>query len=444
MEWSTGAQKVKRFLEPEGRVLFVAYHFPPCSGTSGVLRSLKFGRYLPESGWRPIFLTVTPRAYEQVDTRTENAIPKDLPVHRAFALDTRKHLGVAGHFPDWLAMPDRWASWLLAGIPSGIRLVRNNKIDVILTTFPICTAVLIGLVLHLLTRKPWVVDLRDPIMEDDYPPKGLRRLIWHSIERSAMRHAARVIFTTASSRRNYLKSYSSLAPEKCLLIPNGYDEEDFSCLSLREAGPVSSARPLRLWHAGELYPKERDPRPFFRALMRLKRDGRIGTANLQVFFRGPYSEAFYNGILSELAISDLVQLLPRVPHREALQECADADGLLLFQAANSDRQIPAKAYEYLRLRKPILALTTKTGATAALLNEVGGATIVNLADEDDIYRSLPAFLEALRTGTHPQPDSQKILRYARSNQAKELAKCLFELKNEASANIPEKKGILAI
>jgi glycosyltransferase involved in cell wall biosynthesis len=229
-----------------------------------------------------------------------------------------------------------------------------------------------------------------------------------------------------------------------LLISNGYDEEDFSTLSLREAGPVSSAQPLRLLHAGELYPKERDPRPFFRALMRLKRDGRIGPTNLQVFFRDPTSEAFYNDLLSELAISDLVQLLPQVPHREALQECADADGLLLFQAANSDRQIPAKAYEYLRLGKPILALTTKTGDTAALLNEVGGATIVDLADEDAIYGSLLVFLEALRTGTHPRPDSQKIVRYARRNQSKELAKCLFELKNEVSTNIRERKGIFAI
>jgi len=41
-----------------------------------------------------------------------------------------------------------------------------------------------------------------------------------------------------------------------------------------------------------------------------------------------------------------------------------------------------------RLGKPILALTTHTGDTAALLREVGGATIVNLASEDEIREGL--------------------------------------------------------
>jgi len=113
-----------------------------------------------------------------------------------------------------------------------------------------------------------------------------------------------------------------------------------------------------------------------------------------------------------------------MPYRQALQECADADGLLLFQAADCDKQIPAKAYEYLRIGKPILALTTHTGDTAALLREVGGATIVNIASEDEIYEGLSAFVDVLRVGTHPVPDANKIQRFTRQNQAGELAKVL--------------------
>ncbi len=119
-----------------------------------------------------------------------------------------------------------------------------------------------------------------------------------------------------------------------------------------------------------------------------------------------------------------------MPYRQALQECAEADGLLLFQAADCDKQIPAKAYEYLRIGKPILALTTHTGDTAALLREVGGATIVNIASEDEIYEGLWSFVDALRVGTHPVPDKEKIQRYTREAQAGQLAKVLDELKNK--------------
>ena len=51
----------------------------------------------------------------------------------------------------------------------------------------------------------------------------------------------------------------------------------------------------------------------------------------------------------------------------ALAEQLAADGLLLFQAANCNHQIPAKLYEYLRAGRPILALTDAAGNTAATL-----------------------------------------------------------------------------
>ena len=48
------------------RVLMIAYHFPPLSGSSGIQRTLRFVRYLPEFGWQPTVLTTHPRAYQQV------------------------------------------------------------------------------------------------------------------------------------------------------------------------------------------------------------------------------------------------------------------------------------------------------------------------------------------------------------------------------------------
>jgi hypothetical protein len=89
-----------------------------------------------------------------------------------------------------------------------------------------------------------------------------------------------------------------------------------------------------------------------------------------------------------------------------------------------DAQIPAKTYEYLRLGKPILALTTHSGDTARVLNECGGATIVDIADEEMIYRSLPGFLSRVRAGSHPLPEMSRVAKYSRQSQAEELAICL--------------------
>jgi hypothetical protein len=120
----------------------------------------------------------------------------------------------------------------------------------------------------------------------------------------------------------------------------------------------------------------------------------------------------------------MVRLLPALPYRQALEECARADGLLLMQGPSCNHQIPAKAYEYLRLRRPILALTSHEGDTAALLREAGGATIVDLMDEAALQRAVPAFLAALRAGRHPLPVEDRVRAYARHDQARQLAACL--------------------
>jgi len=269
--------------------------------------------------------------------------------------------------------------------------------------------------------------------EDNYPRDPRTRRLWRWIERHAVRRAARVIFTTPSTRRMYLERYPDLDAQKCLVISNGYDEEDFTALSLHQHAPEAK-KPLRLLHTGTLYPDERDPRPFFRAVSRLKSEGRISKENLQIAFRAPGSENLYHTILGEMNVADIVQLQSHIPYHQSLQECADADALLLFQAANCDHQIPAKAYEYLRVQRPVFALTTQTGDTGSLLSETGGATIVDLASEDGIYRALPLFLDAIRAGKHSVADRSRLERYARHNQAKDLAACLSLVRQEHSAD----------
>ena len=407
--------------------LLVAYHFPPQSGSSGLLRSLKFCRNLLAHGWRATVLTTHPRAYERLETSQLSEIPAEVSVIRCFALDTRRHFSVAGRYPRFLALPDRWVSWCLGAIPAGYRAIRKQKIEVIFTTHPIATAILVGWALHRLTGKPWVVDFRDLMTEDDYPTDPMTHRAYRWIERRVIRHAARIIFTAPSAIDIYIGRYPELDRQRCLLIPNGYDEEDFRDLSQIAVSKPTPGTPLRILHSGLVYLSERDPRPLFRAFSRLKRERQLDASQLQIELRASGSEELYSKMISELDISDIVKLLPPLPYRASLGEAAEADALLLLQGASCSRQIPAKAYEYLRLRKPILALTNDDGDTAHLLRETGGATIVPLEDESAIVRTLPNFLRSLRQANHPLPEEAQVRRYSRSQQAADLARCLDEV-----------------
>ena len=399
----------------------VAYHFPPQAGSSGLLRSLKFCRYLPEFGWSPTVLTIHPRAYDRVNNSQLAEISPEIEVIRAFGWDTHRHLSIRGAYPHALALPDRWASWLLGAVPTGLYAMRKHGIDAIFTTFPIATAVLIGYVLHRLSGKPWIVDLRDSMTEDEYPQDPHTRSIYRWIERKAVRHAAKILFTAPGAIRMYHQRYPELEADRCLLVPNGYDEPDFDGIASRPPG-----RQLRLVHSGLIYPWERDPRPFFRALARLKAEEQISSESLSVELRACGAETEFQKDVAALGIEDIVHFLPALPYRAALQDAADSDALLLLQAECCDHQIPAKAYEYLRLRKPILALATAGGDTAGLLNETGGATIVDLADENAIHDAMPNFLQQVRAAIHPLPTVAKTKLLSRRSQAERLAACLRE------------------
>lgn len=413
------------------KVLLIAFHYPPYEGGSGVHRTLKFSRYLFDYGWQPIVLSADPRAYSRVGVEQLLQIAPEVIVKRAVALDTARHLSIGGRYFRFMALPDQWSSWWFDAVRTGLALVRRHKPEIIWSTYPIATAHLIGFTLHRLTGLPWVADFRDSMTEDNYPRDPLTRWSYLWIERRAVKHASHLVFTAPSTKNMYLERYLNLSSDRCMLIPNGYDEKDFAGIETSQVTASSDGRQIRLLHAGLIYTDDRDPRAFFRALSRLKKDGVVTRNNLVIDLRASGSENYYGTLLKELGIDTIVRLLPPLSHRKALEDCASADALLLFQAASCNHQIPAKAYEYLRLGKPVFALTPREGDTAKLLEEVGGATIFDLANEEEIYKGIPVFLNSLRDRTHSLPNTERASRYSRKYQAYQLSECLSKVLSQS-------------
>jgi glycosyltransferase involved in cell wall biosynthesis len=406
------------------KILMIAFHYPPFQGGSGVHRSLKFSRYLPEHGWQPVVLSADPKAYSRVGKEQLAEIPEEVMVHRAFALDAARHLSIRGRYLRVMAFPDQWVSWWWPAVVAGLNLVRKHRPSIIWSTYPIATAHLIGLTLQRLTGLPWVADFRDSMTEEGYPRDTWSRRSYRWIEQRAVHHSLRTVFTTNLTKKMYLERYPHANSDRFVVIANGYDEEDFTGIDAAGFTRPNKGHAVRLVHSGVIYPDDRDPKAFFRALSRLKKDGQLSSKGLKIDLRASGSEAYYTSLIREFDIGDVIQLLPSISHREAIEDCLQSDALLLFQAASCNHQIPAKVYEYLRLSKPILALTPNEGDTAAVLREAGGATIVNLADEAAISAILPEFVDRVRNGTHPLPCRKRVQRYNRKNQTAELAKCL--------------------
>ena len=407
------------------RVLMVAFHFPPMNVSSGIQRTLRFAQYLPEFNWEPVVLTAHPRAYSGVSPASLAEVPPHLQVRRAFALDSTRHLSLRGAYPQWLALPDRWWTWWLGAVPAGLSLIRKLKPDVLWSTYPIATAHLIAYTLHRLTGIRWVADFRDPMWELDYPTNPLQHRAFKWIESQTLKHCERAVFTAPGALRLYAERYADISQSRLSIIENGYDESSFVGAEQAAAAPGrSGSGPLVLVHSGIIYPLERDPRPFFGALSELHRNGSIEPGALRVVLRATGSDDYLRGLTARYGIDGIVTLEPALPHRAALAEMLAADGLLVLQAAICNCQVPAKLYEYLRARRPILALTDPAGDTAAVLRNAGIDTIARLESQEEISQLLVRFLDLLRRQSAPVAREANIAAASRRARTIELARVL--------------------
>lgn len=410
----------------------IAYHFPPLRGSSGVQRTLRFCRYLPDFGWTPLVLTASERAYEEIDNASRAEIPQGLVVRRAFALNTARQLAVGRRYPAVLAVPDRWVTWLAGGVLAGLAMIRQARPSVIFSTYPIATAHLIGLALHRLSGLPWVADFRDPMAQEGYPsdPRIWRSFKW--IEERALGHASRSMFTSPGAIRDYRRRYPDIPAERFVLIENGYDEEAFERVKRMPGAPPAAApaggRRLVILHSGIVYPSERDPTQFFEALGALKRAGVLGEAGVEFRFRASANEPMLHALARQEHVEDIVSVLPHIPYADALAEMMSADGLLLMQAANCNAQIPAKAYEYLRAGRPMLALTDASGDTADLMRRAGAGAVAPLDSIAAITTELPAFVERVRRGTARPADPAFAAGCSRRERTRLLASVFDSLK----------------
>ncbi|NII11159.1 glycosyltransferase family 4 protein [Oleiagrimonas sp. C23AA] len=406
-------------------VIMIGFHFPPSAMSSGHLRLLAFTRYLPACGWDPVVLSAVPMAYESVDPASVEVIPDPCRVHRSFALDAKRHMAVMGRYPSMLALPDRWASWWPAAVWSGLRLIRRHRPQAIWSTFPIMTSHCVAYALHRLSGLPWVADFRDPVSSSTAGKHAQAVRSQERWERRVLGHAARSVFTTPGAMRRCAERFPEASQEgRLAVVANGYDEDAFVGLLARSA---RAGGPLVLVHSGLLYPEGRSPVPFFAALARLRESGYLVPGALKVILRASGSESVYAREIQRHGLDDTVILAPQVSNSEALREQAEADGLLLFQGSKFDLQIPAKAYEYLRIGRPILALVGAGGDTACLLRQSGGAVLVPADDVDAIAVGLQDFLRALQQGTTSSPNQDAVAGYSRRAGAAKLASLLDEV-----------------
>jgi glycosyltransferase involved in cell wall biosynthesis len=375
------------------RVLLVTMYFPPAGG-GGVARPLKLATHLPELGIETHVLA--PDDPKWVHRDDELDIPPQARVHRARYLGPRGRLpaeelhGLEGAdrvlrqaalFSRRLLLPDEFVSWGLTAIPAARRIVREEAIDVLVTTSPPASVNLIGAAVKQATGVPWVADLRDSIAAN--PDRQVERLAVRMKERGqalvarlVAGHADAIVAVSDA----IAEEMRELGAKRVEMIPNGCDFDDFEGLEYRRG------ERFRITHTGSFF-GHRDPKPFLSALAESEED-------VVARFVGGLRAADREWA-ERLDLGDRLEEIPHVPRRAALELQRDSDALLLLlpEAGGRGRTVPSgKIFEYLAAERPILAAVPPDGVAAELVRRADAGVVV---PPDDV-RALRTAIQGLR------------------------------------------------
>jgi glycosyltransferase involved in cell wall biosynthesis len=430
-------------------ILMIAYYYPP-KGGGGVQRTLKFVKHLSNMGHNVHVLTVKEETSDIKDKSLEE-INKNVMVYRTEIkeINTLKKLAKTGgksglvsnsssnylkikRFTRNIAkkivldiynikyVPDDKCGWISYAVNEGKKIIKNNQIDVIYTTSSPYSAHLIGYELTNETNIKWIADFRDPWAANQFVDFNYFVKKKHEkLEAKVVRKASRVLSVSEPIINDFISRYKNESKEKFIVIPNGYDEEDFLNLDLKQS---DTNERFTIVYNGMIYGK-RSPEKILMAIDNLIKKNKIDKDKIEIKFQGQIGNEHIGTINNyEALYPKIVKHSGQVGHKESLIELCRANALLLIidEGPGSEGIYTGKIFEYIRSGKIVLGIVpdgvakdliveTKTGYTAypSRIDEI----------ESIIHK---AYLSFINGNIEFKPDNVKIAKFSRENLTKKL------------------------
>ncbi len=433
-------------------LLIIAYYFPP-SGGPGVQRVLKHTKYLKNYGWNPIILTVSNGQFPAKDESLLKQIPDDVTVIRtkifepydiyrkltgkkpgtAIDVNTIKKDNQKINFKEKIAeiirstffIPDARIGWYKSATKAIDELIKDTKIDAVYSSSPPYTCSLIARYVKRKYKFPWVAGFRDPWTDFISSPKRwfLPKIIDKSMEHSVFKEADYVEAAWLGIIKDALKKYPDLDSNKFIHVPNGYDSSDFPVIDLQKNEKFT------ICYTGSMYGR-RNPKSFFQAIQILIDDKFFSKDNFIIKLVGRFGDEIHE-MIEQVSFRESIEVINYVPHSESLKQLMTSDALLLIvdESKESSEIVPGKVYEYIGIKKPIIAIAPKPSAIADLMNETKSGMV---AYQSEVYRISEIIRDyynywLLNDDKYYNPDLDAINKYERKFSARKLSEILNNL-----------------
>jgi len=414
------------------KVLFITYYWPP-SGKASLHWPLKILKHLPKYGWQPSVLTVEEDTFSQKDETMLEDISPDLKVIRTKSYEPfniyKKFIGKKGddqlvasetisksnrrlshRISIWLRMnlfiPDARIGWYFSAIKAARKVIKDEKIDAIISIGPPHSTHLIGKNIGKKLNIPQVPVFIDPwvdiIYYKDFKRSKITLSIDNYLEKSVLKNAKSIIFVTETMKEDYEKKYNFIK-NKSNVLYWGYNEEDFERILVHKKEKKEKV----LVHAGNIFSFQ-NPHNFWKQIKKENEEGNkiclkfIGTVDPEI-----------KRSIAEKGLNEITEYCGFLPYDEMLKNISEADFLLV--CASEPRHVPGKLFEYLRTGNPIIGFGNKNKEVKKILEESNAGMLFNYDESGEAF-----FTNFKNFNTQPS----YVVKFDRKRISEELSKIL--------------------
>ncbi|WBV58315.1 glycosyl transferase family 1 [Chryseobacterium daecheongense] len=438
----------------EKKILIITYYWPPAGGP-GVQRWLKFAKYLPDFGWKPIIYTPENPSYPLLDESLLKEVPRDLKIvkttiwepyqlaeklnksnkkFKAGQFDVGKNQSWKSKLSIWVRgnffIPDARVFWVKPSVKFLEHYIKENKIDFIVTSGPPHSLHLIGLQLKKkFSTLKWIADFRDPWTEISYYKhlKLTKRSDQkhRKLESEVFRNADITLATSYTDAENFRKKGAN-----AVCITNGFDESDAVSVEQNLEIPQSqntktedNQTHFTLSYIGVLE-QLRNPENLWTVLDHLIETDSSFAQHFILKFAGRIDDRILE-TLNNSSLKKHIHDLGYLSHEKAIEEMKSSDMLLITNFPNESSKgiIPGKIFEYLATGKQIISFGPADADVSKILDDTNAGKHFSYQDLDNIKDFILEKYKLWKKGNLLE-NTQNIEQFSRRNLAKNLSEIL--------------------
>jgi hypothetical protein len=350
-------------------VLMISPYFVPRRRV-GALRTFKFAIHLKKFGYHPVVLTI--KDDSSLASEAEKELLKGLevvelstPFDRTIKSDyssnshpsAKKKQGAAEAWIDRNTPSDTWIYFYMIHFLNVLKHAKEASPDLIWATGDPWSSLVLGSVLAKKMSAPLVCDFRDPWTRSGVPLRDRSSFsaYWdRKMERSVLRKASHVIFTSKSAEKDYHNNHAFLKGNTSVVYNSVNDQ-------LKIASEDSSSPTLG-------FKRENLNLIFFGEFRRLSPLAAVANVLSEIRRQSPdvfstvkvhsFGNPDRNQLLNakKLGVENQFVFHPKVKPEEGMNILHQGDILLLSTHPNRKNIVPAKLWDYLVTDVPVLSI----------------------------------------------------------------------------------------